>query len=227
MALRSDDIYTSVVFNGRTPNIQWSIDGPLSGDLTAGITAALLTLISELLNNPSKQMPKPVDATISIINRDPRYNIMINNNTHDFALFSEYIIAAGLLPQQAIVQNIPSGYFAWGIYNPNLIHKLDLTSYDLYMFQSFEFIQGFISVCDAFQVDFREYSLGLPFRTEQGRNVFYGIEGYDVDSVIQKVREPAPTGAYYTYNYEQYDRTGAEPQVVTDEDQGDYPRDFE
>ena len=51
-------------------------------------------------------------------------------------------------------------------------------TYKLYTFNIAEFIQGFITICRAFQVDFRYYIQGNPFRYDTGNNTqtFYSIE---------------------------------------------------
>jgi hypothetical protein len=54
--------------------------------------------------------------------------------------------------------------------------------YILYSFPDAYFIQGFISMCDAFRVDFRDYVYGLPFKydPETQETTHYQIEGYDI-----------------------------------------------
>lgn len=219
MELRTGDVYTSFIFISKNPDIQWSINGSLSADLIAGICTSLF------------HINKKLDVSISILNNNPKYNIniKIGSDSQMHRLLSRYIFKRNLLPAQAIIQTIPNDYYAWGIYNPN--SKCSVNScdsyYDLYIFKNNDFIRGFITICDYFSNDFRDLSLGFPFKTTPNGNVFYSIEGYDIDSVIQEIREPAPTGAYYTFGYEQYDRNGETPLIVTDEVQGDYPRDFE
>jgi len=48
-------------------------------------------------------------------------------------------------------------------------------TYDLYAFKTNSFFQGFISLCNAFQVDFRNYIFGLPF---DGKGNQYALDGY-------------------------------------------------
>ena len=51
-------------------------------------------------------------------------------------------------------------------------------TYKLYAFNTLEFIQGFITICRAFQVDYIDYVQGNPFRYNEGNNnpTFYLIE---------------------------------------------------
>lgn len=55
-------------------------------------------------------------------------------------------------------------------------------NYQLYVFNSIDFIRGFISICSAFGVDFRDYILGGPFTYHDYEEppIYYDIEGYDI-----------------------------------------------
>jgi hypothetical protein len=66
-------------------------------------------------------------------------------------------------------------------------------------------VQGFISICNAFDVDFRDYIIGTPFKYIQNTIVNYQIEGYDIEPFNSEIRIPAPIGAYYV------DRNEADP----------------
>lgn len=67
------------------------------------------------------------------------------------------------------------GLYYWLIYSgPN--------TYDLVSFETPEFIQGFISICRAFQVDFTDYVLGDPFMYHENTKIptYYSIELYRI-----------------------------------------------
>lgn len=49
--------------------------------------------------------------------------------------------------------------------------------YSLYAFSTDKFLQGLISICNHFEVDFRNYIYGLPYDTN---GLQYGIEGYEL-----------------------------------------------
>ena len=42
------------------------------------------------------------------------------------------------------------------------------------------FLQGFISICNAFSVDFRRYVHGLPFKVRNDQKEYYEIQGYPI-----------------------------------------------
>lgn len=82
------------------------------------------------------------------------------------------------LPLESIGDiNVPEGKFGWAIRN-----NLDL--YDIYVFSTAEFVQGFIAACNSLRVDFRDYIAGTPFQTIYSphvHNLPYIIEGYEID----------------------------------------------
>lgn len=109
---------------------------------------------------------------------------------------SHYLLIPNLDEKQLIVQNIPPDLYAWGILNNN--------KYDLYGFESAEFIAGFIYVCETFDVDFRDYTESGPFKTIDGFNTFFNIEGYDLDPIVVPSQN-FNVGPYYTGSYQTYD----------------------
>jgi hypothetical protein len=60
---------------------------------------------------------------------------------------------------------------------------------DLYTFRTPDFIRGFISMCNACQVDFREYVLGPPLKMIDGSNQFYRIAGYDISPIPPEIEQ--------------------------------------
>jgi len=85
--------------------------------------------------------------------------------------------------------------FGWWIDNGNN------ESYALYSFKSYDFVLGFIDICNSYNVDFRDYILGPIFKREDGKDVIYNIPGYDIEE-IPKLKRVAPVGAFYTGLYE-------------------------
>lgn len=61
----------------------------------------------------------------------------------------------------------------------------DADMYHLYAFDDAQFIQGFISICNAFNVDFRDYIFGPPFKYNHNTKeiIYYTIQGYEIDPI--------------------------------------------
>jgi hypothetical protein len=195
----------------------WTASGPLSSETIIGLLVGLKAMINKNYSrlSPVLEIVHSVGKifTIDIIaDHIPILNNYIEYNAIPYNYLTEYYA--------------PPGYYGWWIKNPsdNL--------YNLYKFQSNDFIQGFISAFNIFNIEFRDYIAGPPFHTEISSdgiktNIFYNIEGYDIQSLVKVRRVPAPVGAFYTNSYEQYNLTGNEPDHITDEIYSEYPRDFQ
>ena len=61
------------------------------------------------------------------------------------------------------------------------INSMSPQTYDLYHFSGSAFIQGLLSICNAFHVDFRDYIFTLPF---DDKYTPYRINGYNLDGDI-------------------------------------------
>ena len=82
--------------------------------------------------------------------------------------------------------------------------KNNFGSFDLYTFKTFDFIKGFVTLCDNFSVDFRDYILSMPFDSNGNE---YGIENYDILSFNEAIANvldtkdlDAPGRPFYTSN---------------------------
>ena len=223
----------------------WTLPGPLSSDTIAGLLVGLQcminrnvpTLVSEANREPRGLLAlalQIVDYTgkISdidlIVDRIPFIKDYLEYRAVPYASLSTYYVPTSdeNVSNGGSSASLTDGYYGWWIKD-----SADDT-YSLYRFQTNDFVQGFISAFDIFTMEFRDYIAGPPFHTEVGlngnkRNIFYNIEGYDIQPLVQNRRDPAPTGAFYANSYEQYNRTGFEPDHITDEIDTEYPRDFQ
>lgn len=198
-------------------NVIWTLSGPISSDTIAGIIAGLQCMINR--KNPALALVLQItDLSGKISN----INLVLDR----ISFIDDYLEYRGIPYESLTKYYAPNGYYGWWIFD-----STDNT-YTLYRFQNDDFIKGFISAFDIFTMEFRNYIAGAPFHTEVGpngikQNIFHNIQGYDIRPLIQFRREPAPTGAFYTHTYEEYDRTGVEPEHITDEIDTEYPRDFQ
>lgn len=182
-----DIIYDNFTLYIESLRIRWSIPGPLSGDLVAGLALAVDILYKDSVINYEH-----IDNGRKLIALSPEgyqdYDITFHNL--DFALSNYHFIARS---KQRIAEDLvlaskttgylkwpnTKGYFKWWILDP------EVGSYYLHAFRTLEFIQGFISMCNAFNVSFQDYVVELPFKTietPQGKRITaYEIVGYDID----------------------------------------------
>lgn len=177
MNVKPGDIYRSFTFTVYDDMIQWTIYGPLSGDLVAGLLVGVNILLDDLRAN--HEYGRHYNHTVQLI-RDDNMSTEIDLTTlgmYEYALL-EYIWDIEDQedgPEETTYYR--AGYFIWRLKDFNFI-------YDslLYTFRTPEFIQGFISMCNGFGVDFRQYVLGLPSKYERETDTitYYSIEGYDL-----------------------------------------------
>lgn len=141
-----------------------------------------------------------IRSNIELIRVEPRRIKLWEDDAYDLALTVYYIEAERY---EDIINNNydtyalqpPEGAFAWWV-------SIGDDSYGFYEFESLQFIQGFISICNAFNVDFRDAILGPPFTydVDLGKQTFYSIEGYDI-APIPITKNAIPMG---TFNSELY-----------------------
>lgn len=211
MSYQSLIIFDNKNGNNRNPSqsdILWNFPGPLSDDAVAGAVVAVFTILNKNENS----------FTIQI---NGHRTIRINSMSKSLDFIDNYLEYNNVTRSELIKYYAPDGYYGWWVYNPNN------NTYSLYRFLTTDFVRGFISACIAFGADFRNYTAGVPFRSENFANTFYNIAGYDVEPLIKPKRDQAPIYPFYTYVYEQYDRTGNEPQRITDEIHWEYPVDYD
>jgi hypothetical protein len=177
MSIRPQLLYDTFKFTDH--GTTWSIPGPLSGDLAAGLLVGFKVAFDDMIN---RGLTEASFKSIHIL-KDFEYDVTVYldidlaKEAGDFYdAIHDYRDYIGRIPA---ILNVAPRYpkrFNWWIGRPRN------PEYTLYSFISSEFIQGFISICDAFGVDFRDYIYGLPFkynpRTKE--RLYYRIEGYDI-----------------------------------------------
>jgi hypothetical protein len=210
MSIEVGSIYESITFL-QDNNILWTIYGPFSGDFIAGVVTAFNVVVNDpLINKNFEGNQKKLDIVseggkglISIefnkslqgsySSRDP-----FGPDTQIFRILNDYILINNIFMEEFSDYQPNSNYFGWWIINPIFREK-----YTLFYFSSSDFIQGFITILNSFNVDFRDYIAGPPFtyvpKTKQ--IILYNIEGYDIEPIPQS-KKPAPIGAFYTGVYE-------------------------
>lgn len=169
------------LYNG--DNFMLDLEGPLTENYINGMGTAL-----NLIN----------------LNFDEDYQIEISDDISTYMLdLSENnnITYKNINPDELMAYSSPVGYFAWWLLNKNKV------GYDLYIFDesdTTEFVNGFISTFEYFDLDFRDYSLGTPFKTVNSRNIFTEIYGYDVAAIQTEQDQPDPDSYYYEQLFEEY-----------------------
>lgn len=130
-------------------------------NLIAGICAGAQGILFELL-----------------LTQGQKYYISTDANISNYRLLHEY--RADFIPS-ASQGKITQGYGVW-------LRSYALYRYNLYHFSDSSFLQGIISICNYFQVDFRNYLYGLPFDANAN---LYTLNGYNLlpYSISQDIRE--------------------------------------
>lgn len=195
MALEPLQVYDSLLFSySKDPDHPlWTLNGPFSGDLIAGLVVGMSTIINNIIVNYERE----VNYIINIVNRKELISIDAQSALQFEHVLHEYIAYNDIFNDQLIEyqHNVDLGYYGWWI--------RDYLEYSLYQFQTVDFIQGFISICNAFEVDFRDYIAGPPFQSDnKGNNIPYNIIGYDIEPFNPPVRIPGPPEPFYTDAHE-------------------------
>lgn len=190
--------------------MDWDIKRKMSGDLVAGLFVALYMLIIFVKNNGGITNEQ---NGVEIFLDDGTESFLSYLNEDDMGAQTHYNLSMGaeeFTDENDIINNFtpdtPSptdDMFAWWI----SVGDGDRDFFYLYTFRTPEFIQGFISMCDAFNVDFRAFILGNPFKITDGVRTDYNIEGYDIEP-IPRFRRPAAVAPFYT------ERNEADPGAV-------------
>lgn len=165
--------YNAFTFIDQDEGNQWSIPGPLSGDLVAGLLVALDVLIDEMADTgltvhhgKRVEITSVVDEiTIWISDYEKILEVLENYRRIIQKDVPEYMQMLTMNPRhrprnwQPKELKVPAaGEFGWWIYDPSV------DNYKLYSFRSADFIRGIISMCNAFDVDYRDYIYDHPFR---------------------------------------------------------------
>lgn len=159
-------VYDSFTFDGT-----WTIQGPLDGNLVAGLCIGARLAVFEMEYRPEY-------ISITVTKRNITETIDIDDNPVDHMVTDEGedIIKGGNIDADLLSHD----RFGWWIE-----HAMFQDSYQLFEFDNAQFVQGFISICNAFQVDFRNYILGPPFKYDHNNNevTYYNIQGYDIEPI--------------------------------------------
>lgn len=145
---QSKTTYTVFFANDKSTNHIWSIKTN-NIELIVGILAAGMGIIDDL-NRESKS--------------DEIYYIDSDADVSDYRLINS-------VPEEKIFNSsytFPGEYGLW----MNSGKRFD---YSLYRFKTAYFFQGIITLCHAFDVDFRNYIFGFPFDNKGNQ---YALSGY-------------------------------------------------
>ena len=180
---------------------QWRIQGPLSGDLVAGLLIGLQLMFTQIILANTTDQDYPDIGYFVVIKHSPGEYLDYFDQDNDIQVQSRgdiqdddavlnYIIYINYEADRIIyeMENRRDPYFEPGKYGWWIsTTRLDREYYDLVTFTSAEFIQGFISMCSAFGVDFRRFVFGSPFMYDRQSNepIFYAIEGYPIDPILR------------------------------------------
>lgn len=175
--------------------LTWEIKGPLSKDLVAGLLVAMTILFSVLDEDYNKTLERPV----VVINKT---RIDLYDTPSIYELLKEYIIDTRekdeIITKPDIFSRVNKGYFGWWIFSTKFSN---INRYKLYTFRNSDFVRGFISMCKAFNVEFRNYILGSPFTDSKLGRVYYTIKGYDIEPIPHYI-VPVSVSPFYTNIYE-------------------------
>ena len=179
MQFNPDVTYNHLIFNGERDmavrhRVAWTIEGPLSGDLMAGLVLGLSIIYDDMVTN--YHYPITEGNFISGATMDNKFfTILIGNIRQRLRRYIDDIV------ENPYVIEFTGTYdkFWWFILNPKA------GTYFVVDFGTPEFIQGFISITQAFGVDFRNYVHGLPFKVRDGQKEFYQIQGYHIVDVME------------------------------------------
>lgn len=171
--------------------IIWSQSGPISNDYSAGALIGLRNILLDQKDNST------YIASIIIGTETVKFNLL--NNQEYTMILTDYILDSAKeddIINRKIIDYPMGSSLGWWI-------QKSVGEYYLYLFATLGLIQGFVDICDFFNVDFRDYILGSPFTYDQDSKTFinYYIDGYDVEP-IPIPDENAPVGPFYTGVYE-------------------------
>jgi len=144
----------------KNDKLVWKLCSSFTDDLFSGMILALITI--------SRDYVVKIQKSSKILNLNLRDKDSINKE------LDSYIIALDKSPSDFYLYNPdPNNYGLWVLQENTL--------YNLYQFKTPEFMQGFISICNNFSTDFRDYIYSVPFKYIFDSNTLikYDIEGYD------------------------------------------------
>ncbi len=171
-------IYHKIILKYQTPILELQNE---SSDFIAGSLIGIRTMFPNLESNNIPLIFK-FDSTI-----------VTTQNIND--LLEKYLIYTEVSPTAFNSITLVPYQMAWWIRSPH-------TGYDLIIFNSKEVINGFISICDFFTSDFRDYIAGPPFQIVNNNKEDLKILGYEIPPFNPVPRQPYNIVPFYTGIYE-------------------------
>jgi len=140
----------------------FTFSGKFSRDLIVGMISGIISIISDLKDNIYVELKIGANR----INIENKYDI-----EH---YFREYIIVSNpkIYGSLDTYQYQPKNNM-YGLWIKSSIYK---SEYTLYQFETAEFLQGLITICDSFQIDFRDISFDPVFKIKFNQRIKYNIE---------------------------------------------------
>lgn len=157
----------------------------LSPDFATGVILGIFTVT----NNYTLQIS--FDNQQVSITDETTIPFLINSSR-----FNSYIIYTNINPQEFDTVSIPSQRLMWWLKNQS-------NTYNLVSFETKDFINGIISICNYLNTDFRNYIAGPPFYMNAGVKVYQYISGYDIPLYVNHDnKHHAKIFPYYTGLFE-------------------------
>jgi len=194
MPFYHDHTYHRVQLEERTSDghvVLWELTGPFDGDFVAGVVAGIYILLKDSVINYGAESKHRISAHIDGDASASIY-VPVGDDAAYRVAMAPYLGHVGVSGDAIPEYQAPPDGYAWWL--------RDQTLYDMYVFSDPEFPQGFISVCDSFEVDFRDYIAGPPFSLDPqtGENVPLIITGYDIAPFRPEPILAAAPAPYYT-----------------------------
>ena len=176
------DIYGSITFRNNNDQLIWTMNGPFSPPLLIGLLAGGISCTYEIAD---------YNGQYFVLSND-RQNIRVN---HPSNIDNEYTKLTNIPIYQLIrTYNTNSTYSVW-IYNGETNDRYLL--YDLYGFETIqelkEFLQGVLTMCNAFNVDPDNIIASCPIIAIEGTYNYLAIEGIILPLL------PEELGGYFIY----------------------------
>jgi hypothetical protein len=178
MSINPDIIYQSLIllyspvkpFAVITTESLWRIKGPFHGDLVAGLIVSLYQILMEIIYSAPQYQNlgafhiyvDDIIITLRAYGGDGGFHEIMRN----------YIKFVGIYSFQIDGYYPDNDMYGWWIINPPEKHQ-----YTLYTFRSAEFVQGFISICEAFGINYENKALSYPFTYDENTDT---ITQYDI-----------------------------------------------
>jgi len=151
-------MYTITVFETKTDEIIWSVEVD-DIELAAGILAAGVGIMEDI-NYAANESINYIDSDVDV---------------------SSYRLLKDVEKMDMVTGKLEEKHLAIWMQGSKRAH------FNLFTFSSPSFLQGIISICTTFQVDFRNYVYGLPY---DKKGNYYKLLGYSFPQY--QIAEDAP-----------------------------------